>query len=177
MDIIRGRSTPGILIYDMNGRLLYSNKDAIDMFPGIGTGKGKPLETIYNLCKGLRENRTADKKENGTGCRVLHDDSGAVFSVLAFFIGDPGKDKASTHIMALIEKIIEKHDVDFQKATKEFSLTKREGEVLKLVCSGLTNREISEKLFICEYTVKSHIKNLMKKIGISSRAGIIAQLK
>ncbi|MBI5560619.1 MAG: helix-turn-helix transcriptional regulator [Deltaproteobacteria bacterium] len=161
----------------MNRRLLYSNKDAIDMFPAIGTGKGKPLETIYGLCNDLRKNRKADEKENGMGCGVLHDDCGAAYSVRAFFIGDPGKDKASTHIMVLIERVIEKREPDFQKAAKQFGLTKREGEVVRLVCSGMTNREISEELFVSEHTVKSHIKNLMKKTGISSRAGIIAQIK
>jgi len=177
LEIIRGRSTPGILIYDMNGRLRYSNKDAMDMFPAIGSGKGKLLETIYELCEELRENRKADKKEDGVGCGVLHDDSGAVYSMRCFFIGDPEKDKASTHAMVLIERVIEKREMNFRKATEEFSLTKREEEVLKLVCCGLTNREISEKLFVCEDTVKSHVKNLMKKTGISSRAGIIAQIK
>ena len=177
LDIIRGRSTPGVLIYDMTGRLRYSNKDAIDMFPAIGTGKGKILKTIYGICKELRKNGKADKKEDGRGCGVVHDDSGAVCAVRCFFIGDLEKDKASRHVMVLIERIIEKREVNFKKATEEFSLTKREGEVLELVCSGLTNREISEKLFVCEDTVKSHIKNLMEKTGISSRARIIAEIK
>lgn len=46
--------------------------------------------------------------------------------------------------------------------------------MLKLICDGLTNKEISERLFISEYTVKDHIKNIMEKMGASSRGEIIA---
>ncbi len=44
------------------------------------------------------------------------------------------------------------------------SITKREKEVLVLMCEGFTNREISEKLFLSEHTVISHRKNLLIKL-------------
>jgi DNA-binding CsgD family transcriptional regulator len=56
-------------------------------------------------------------------------------------------------------------------------MTKREGEVVSLICEGLTNREISEAIFISEYTVKVHIKNIMKKMKATSKNEIIALLK
>ncbi len=40
-------------------------------------------------------------------------------------------------------------------------LSQREQEVAVLICLGLTNREIAEKLFISPDTVKSHIKNIL----------------
>ena len=49
-------------------------------------------------------------------------------------------------------------------------LTNREKQVLSLVIMGLTNREISEKLFISETTVKSHLNTSYRKLGIHSRA-------
>lgn len=82
-----------------------------------------------------------------------------------------------TSIMVLLERIIKKHDIDFQEVKTRFELTGREAEVLVQICAGLTNKEISEKLFISEYTVKDHIKKLMYKIGASSRAEIIAHIK
>jgi len=52
-------------------------------------------------------------------------------------------------------------------------LTSRETEVLKLICDGLTNAEIGEKLFISQRTVEGHRANLFKKIGVNSTAGLI----
>ena len=76
-----------------------------------------------------------------------------------------------------IEKITEKREVDFAKSIGDFNLSKREAEVLKLVCYGHTNREIAGKLFISEYTVKDHIKKIMEKMEVQSRSEIIALLK
>lgn len=48
-------------------------------------------------------------------------------------------------------------------------LTKREVEVLILITDGLLNKEIAQKLFISEKTVKNHVSNIFKKIGVSDR--------
>jgi len=53
-------------------------------------------------------------------------------------------------------------------------LTPREGEVLILIATGLTNQEIARKLFISEGTVKTHINNLFAKIGARDRAQAVA---
>jgi DNA-binding CsgD family transcriptional regulator len=45
----------------------------------------------------------------------------------------------------------------------EYQLTRREVEVINLISKGLTNKEISEKLFVTLNTVKTHRKNIMKK--------------
>ncbi|GIW22457.1 MAG: DNA-binding response regulator [Candidatus Sericytochromatia bacterium] len=58
-------------------------------------------------------------------------------------------------------------------------LTEREKEILVLISKGLKNKEISEKLFISEGTVKIHINNILKKLGVNDRnqAIIIAKEK
>ena len=79
--------------------------------------------------------------------------------------------------MVLMERIIAKHEVDFSKAEKDFCLSPRETDVLRLICQGQTNREISNHLFICEDTVKGHIKKIMQKMAVNSRSEIIVALK
>lgn len=49
------------------------------------------------------------------------------------------------------------------------SLTKREYEVLTLIAEGMNNKEIAEKLFISEKTVKNHVSNIFKKINVTDR--------
>ncbi|MDQ7821970.1 MAG: response regulator transcription factor [Candidatus Eremiobacteraeota bacterium] len=52
---------------------------------------------------------------------------------------------------------------------RDTPLTKREIEILKLIAKGMSNIEIAEKLFISEHTVKTHVGNLLRKLGISDR--------
>ncbi|HMZ08126.1 MAG TPA: response regulator transcription factor [Anaerolineales bacterium] len=49
------------------------------------------------------------------------------------------------------------------------SLTKRERELLALIASGYTNKEISNKLQIAEATVENHTHNIYAKLGVSNR--------
>jgi len=56
------------------------------------------------------------------------------------------------------------------RAVGERPLTRREGEIVKLVASGLTNRQIAEALVISEKTVESHMSHILAKLGLSSRA-------
>jgi DNA-binding NarL/FixJ family response regulator len=53
-------------------------------------------------------------------------------------------------------------------------LTPREVEVLNQVAGGNRNRDIAEKLFITEETVKVHIKHIMEKLGASDRTQAVA---
>ena len=48
------------------------------------------------------------------------------------------------------------------------SLTDRENEIVCLIATGHTNKEIAEQLFLSPHTVHSHRKNIMKKLGIRS---------
>jgi two-component system, NarL family, response regulator LiaR len=53
---------------------------------------------------------------------------------------------------------------------REVGLTERESEVLALMASGLSNRELAVRLGISEHTVKVHLKHVYAKLGFRSRA-------
>jgi DNA-binding NarL/FixJ family response regulator len=55
-------------------------------------------------------------------------------------------------------------------------LTAREQEVLQLILSGKSNREIAVALFISESTVKTHARNIFSKYDVGSRAELISTL-
>ncbi|CCQ95675.1 hypothetical protein CULT_30029 [[Clostridium] ultunense Esp] len=52
-------------------------------------------------------------------------------------------------------------------------LTNREKEVLKLVCLGYKNKEISEQLMISEHTVKNHVSNILQKLELNDRSQLM----
>jgi DNA-binding NarL/FixJ family response regulator len=52
--------------------------------------------------------------------------------------------------------------------------TRREIEVLQLISEGLVNREIGQRLFLSEETVKSHVRHLLAKLQARSRAHAVA---
>lgn len=58
--------------------------------------------------------------------------------------------------------------------TPRTSLTPRELEVLKLVASGASNREIGRTLLLSEATVKSHLVHIYDKLGVRSRTSAVA---
>lgn len=56
-------------------------------------------------------------------------------------------------------------------------LSARETQILTLVANGLTNREIAEALHLSQYTVASHIKNIYRKLSVSSRTKAIHEAR
>jgi DNA-binding NarL/FixJ family response regulator len=70
----------------------------------------------------------------------------------------------------LIETYAMHHQTGAGRDHRINDLTPRETEVLRLVGHGLTNEQIADRLVLSEATVKTHVKRLMGKLGVSSRA-------
>jgi anti-anti-sigma factor len=71
------------------------------------------------------------------------------------------------HVTRLDEAMVLQHDQDGHRRLDD--LTEREADVLALVAKGLSNREIGEALFIGEQTVKSHLRTIFAKLGVTNR--------
>lgn len=52
---------------------------------------------------------------------------------------------------------------------KKIDLTRKEKEIVSLICNGCRNKEIAQRLDISEQTVKSHCNRIYKKVGVSDR--------
>ena len=52
---------------------------------------------------------------------------------------------------------------------KKIDLTKKEKEIVSLICHGCRNKEIAQRLDISEQTVKSHCNRIFKKVGVTDR--------
>jgi DNA-binding NarL/FixJ family response regulator len=56
----------------------------------------------------------------------------------------------------------------------ESGLTPRELEVLRLIATGMTNREVAADLVLSEKTVARHVSNIFTKLGVTSRSAATA---
>ncbi|MHA7055625.1 response regulator transcription factor [Aquimarina sp. M1] len=68
-------------------------------------------------------------------------------------------------------KVVSK-EIDHEKI-KALGLSKREQEVLSEIASGLSNKEIAEKLFVSESTIKTHVSNVLLKLNAKRRTQAI----
>jgi len=58
------------------------------------------------------------------------------------------------------------HELILNKSTAtDIMLSQRESEILQLLSNGYSSREIADKLFISEFTVQTHRKNMLRKMG------------
>jgi DNA-binding CsgD family transcriptional regulator len=69
------------------------------------------------------------------------------------------------------------HEDSYKIMLQKEGLTERETEIACDIIQGLSNREIGEKLFISESTVKKHTSNLYKKLGINNREQLKQYIK
>jgi DNA-binding CsgD family transcriptional regulator len=177
-EIIAKRSAPGVLILDLEDRLLHSNQEALEMLSTLQGNDGKQTvpKDVYDLCGRLKGAKGAEavfgviRHPGGSDTAEFH------FSVRAFLLGGHGEGDNPNHVMVLMEKISRNRQLDIEQARKKFQFSKRETQVVGLICQGLANKEISGAIFISEFTVKDHVKNIMRKMDTGSRNGIIASL-
>lgn len=67
------------------------------------------------------------------------------------------------------QQLLEKYRQSPRLATNSNPLTKREQEILQYLVDGSTNHEIAKIIHVSEHTIKSHLYNIFKKIGVRNR--------
>ena len=76
--------------------------------------------------------------------------------------------------MTLIEQLRDRPGTEGGLRPVRSTLTQREWEVLDLLCLGRPTEAISAELFVTTETVRSHVKSILRKFGVSSRAEAVA---
>jgi DNA-binding CsgD family transcriptional regulator len=70
-----------------------------------------------------------------------------------------------------------KTDLSFEEFIKKFEVSPRETDIVREICNGLSNKEISDKLFISLQTVKDHTHRIYIKTNVKSRVQLINLVK
>ena len=105
----------------------------------------------------------------GKGCRIVHFvTSGGVFYRIKI-MEDAANDKACVVSIEPGRSVEELSAME----SSALSLTSRERDVLDLVTRGYTNAEIAKELCVSLSTVKSHLRTMYTKCGVSNRTGLV----
>ena len=70
---------------------------------------------------------------------------------------------------SVVEKLIQNLNPQDKESAPEDQLTEREIQILKFVAAGLSNKGIADKLTISERTVRTHVSNILSKLGLRNR--------
>jgi two-component system, NarL family, response regulator LiaR len=93
----------------------------------------------------------------------------ATFAVLGIWLGLKLTAKRQTIIVKEIPVAAGGPFIADERKREDLHITRRELEILELIAQGLSNREIAEKLFVSESTVKTHSSHVFDKLGARRR--------
>ncbi len=102
----------------------------------------------------------------------------AVIFIFAFFLGNtflPVYFSYGTLLSAFTAE--PDNNISFEEFCKRFDVSPRESDVVREICNGLSNKEISDKLFISLQTVKDHTHHIYIKTNVKSRVQLINLVK
>jgi len=108
--------------------------------------------------------------------------------VSSYILKESGKDELATALNTVItgenyfsQKILHNIIVNMNNSksfkpadkTKDIKLTRRETEILTLICQGLSNTEISDKLCLSLRTIEGHKSNIFSKTGVKNSVSLV----
>jgi len=199
--LVRRRAQPGILVLNLEGECLYLNDDAEALVEKLmmrvqspdskktgaagrakrGTGPAEKKafppalpEIILSLYEDAAKQLNGTLQAAGATTNRICIHGGVVYLFRALPLREYFSSGPKQHIMILIERVSQ--DLRTDQLVEFEKLTPRENEVVHLLLEGKTNKEIAVYIEIGEYTVKDHIKRIMRKHGVNTRAGIVAKV-
>lgn len=107
----------------------------------------------------------------------IHSDDiiNAIYSLLIGKIplSKPLTRKVLTHLTTVAKSPLTSNSFNEQLNSNDL-ISPREKEILALLAQGMSNKEIAQKLYISEYTVKNHVRNILDKLHVRSRTQAVA---
>jgi DNA-binding NarL/FixJ family response regulator len=74
---------------------------------------------------------------------------------------------------AIVSGLVRLRSEDAHEASKVATLTRREHEIISCIAEGLRNRQVGERLFISEATVRNHVTSILDKLDLSDRLELV----
>ncbi len=179
----------GAIVLDHELRPIYWNSEAKEICLAFGRAQRSWLKDltvedpaipseILDDClelKGLFEN--GQRPSYLRRQRVIDAGQYKRFQVTSSLVEHSSREVSHPRFMVHLLDLSEFYKVRQESPGEEYRLTKREVDIVRCVCQGLTNDEIGERLYISRFTVETHLKNIFDKTGVKHRAGLASLLQ
>jgi DNA-binding CsgD family transcriptional regulator len=175
-----GESAPGVLVLDERGRVVQHTqaaerwlKDLADLGAGWQEGEGLPAP-VWMVVGALRKalKPETDRDLGGVPCVRVQTRSGRWLT----FHGARTEPRPGSggDTMVIVEPS-RPQELAWLRVSA-YGLSERERAVVDLVAQGASTKEISQALYISEYTVQEHLSNAFDKVGVRGRRALIKRL-
>jgi len=166
-------SDAGFLLLDSSLRPIYANHDAVCIlcYPAVPKPSKALMQALKKRIDSLLRGHVPSL---GNPSMVEFPSGRRRYLLRAFYLHSHVKHPLQPAYALLIER---GHHVLLELAhiSTQYNLTNREIETLRLLLGGLTSKEIASHLKISPNTVKVFLRQIMLKMGVTTRAGIIGK--
>ena len=166
-------STAGFLLLDSSLRPIYANQDAVSIlcYPTIPKPSKAAMQAIKKRIDSLLRGHLPAP---GSPSVVEFPSGRRRYLMRAFYLESHVKNPLQPAYAVLMER---GHHVLLELAhvCSRYNLTNREFETMRLLLGGLTSKEIASRMNISPNTVKVFLRQIMLKMGVTTRAGIIGK--
>jgi DNA-binding NarL/FixJ family response regulator len=166
---ITAREQPDFILLDLD----IAGQNGIDILPELLSTAPRARVLVLTGVRNPEAHR--DAVRSGAAGVLMKDRAAEVLikAIRKVHAGESWVDRVTmSRVLAELRDGHRPHEPDPEQA-KIATLSDREREVLDLVCQGFKNREIAERLFISDHTVRHHIAAIFSKLDVSGRLELI----
>jgi DNA-binding CsgD family transcriptional regulator len=161
----------GVVVLDHKLSTLYFNNVAEKYFPGLQNSESNiTLTKVKDLILSKINSKTELSNLN---LELNYED--LTIKVTASPPPVSGDRNGQQYTIYTYPRPLHKED-PLKQACLEFSLSKRETEIIDLISKGYSNNDIASSLYLSINTVKSHLNNIFNKLGVNSRTSVIHKI-
>jgi len=162
----------GLILMDLSLKLVAFDRGAAAIMNYSNQPGGKPEPGVpKEILDIIRTRKPAELSSLKTHFRMGKNE----YTCRAYLV-EPQNGALTQPIVALhLEKVSSAIDTIYEVGSK-YHLTDRELEVFRGITMGLTNKELAERMKISPNTIKAFLRLIMIKMGVTTRAGIVAKI-
>lgn len=163
----------GILSYTLDGQLTAANDDALYWLDQLPNSATEHMEPVVAVSGALSHARAVEAgRARGVASTLLPSRSGQWLTLRAMALRGSAGDPRGYAVT--IEPTSRKELAPL--LAEEYGLSRREVEVTQRLARGESTTAIAGALFLSEHTVRDHVKSVLTKTGVTSRAALVAHL-
>jgi len=171
--------------------VVFQNQEATKIltYPSASTKGQKPFPEILSLCskwKNLLKKKSKNMVESGKDSEHEKSSTPIFLEMIRsgrrryvvrgmVLLGKTSETEQETNYLFLLDRICPEK-INIPLIARQWQLSPREQDIVRLLLEDRSNKEISHLLRLSINTIKAYLKLLMRKLNVSSRAGIVSYL-